>query len=142
MSSTIELAERKSTARVMAYLLFAVLIVALLLASFGAGGTDFFRGMWTGLSMVTLLYMLPFGRWLKPRSALTLLLDDESVRDHRRTSAAAGFWAAMASAFGLTIATAEGDAVSSFDVARVIVTAAMVAALVGFAILEMRAARG
>ena len=70
------------------------------------------------------------------------LLDDETTREHRRLSGTAGFWAAMLSSLILSFLTAGGGALSAFDVARVIATAAMTAALVSFAVLELRAARG
>ena len=142
MTTSVEIAERQGTARAIAYLLFAFLILALLLASFGPRGIDYVRGMWVGVSGATLLAMLPLARWLKPNSVVAALLDDETSREHRRDSATAGFWAAMASALALALVTAEGLPVSAFDVARTIATAAMVAALVSFATLELRAARG
>lgn len=142
METTIELTERQGTARATACLIFAALILASLLASFGPNGADFVRGLWTGISAATLLVMLPVHRWIRPNSVVARMLNDETVREHRRTSMTAAFWATMASALGLAIATAEGAAISPFDVARVIATAALIAALVGFAALELRAARG
>ncbi len=139
--TAIELAERKGKARARAYYVFAAIMLLLLLGSFGARGTDFFRGMWVGVTLVATLNLLPWSRWLKPGSAVARLLDDESVREHRRMSSTAGFAAAMAAALILTFVTPDLAAISGFDVARVIATAAMVASLVSFATLELRAAR-
>jgi hypothetical protein len=142
MQTAIELAERKGKARACAYYVFAAIILLLLIASFGPNGTDFFRGMWGGFTLVAMLNLLPWGRWLKPGNAVVRLLDDESVREHRRMSGTAGFAAAMASALALTFVTVDSTAISALDVARLIATAGMTAFLVGFATLELRAARG
>lgn len=140
--TAIDMAERKGKARALSYYLFAAIILGLLLGSFGPAGKDFFRGMWVGVTLVATLSLLPWGRWFKPGSALSRLLDDESTREHRRMSSTAGFAAAMASALGLTFITADPGSISAFDAVRVIATAAMVASLVSFATLELRAQRG
>ena len=139
--TTIELAERKGKARALAHYVFAAIMLLLLLGSFGAQGTDFFRGMWVGVTLVATLNLLPWGRWLRPGSAVARLLDDESAREHRRMSSTAGFVAAMASSLALTFIVPDVAAISAFDAARVIATAAMVASLVSFATLELQAAR-
>lgn len=140
--TTIDTAERAGKARAVSYYLFAALILGLLLASFGPGGADFVRGMWSGVTLVATLNLVPWSRWLKPGSVVARLLDDESAREHRRMSSTAGFAAAMAAALALAFLTGEKVAISPFDVARVIATAAMVASLASFATLELRAARG
>lgn len=142
MATTIERAERGSKARAFSYYLFAAIILGLLLGSFGPTGADFFRGMWSGVTLVATLSLLPWARWLKPGSAVHRLLDDESTREHRRMSSTAGFAATMASSLGLTFITADPGSISAFDAVRVIATAAMVASLVSFATLELRAQRG
>ena len=142
MATAIELADRKGKARAASYYAFAAIILSLLLASFGPAPTDFFRGMWVGVTLVATLNLLPWGRWLKPGSVVARLLDDESAREHRRMSSTAGFAAAMVSALVLTFVTAASAAVSAFDAVRLIATAAMVASLVSFATLELRAGRG
>ena len=142
MTRAVDAAERTGRARALSYYLFAAIILGLLLGSFGPSGTDFFRGAWAGVTLVATLNLLPWGRWLTPGSAVARLLDDETAREHRRMSGTAGFAAAMVSALALTFVTADAPTISAFDVARVIATAAMVASLVGFATLELRAARG
>ena len=97
--------------------------------------------MWVGVTLVATLNLLPWGRWLRPGSAVARLLDDELAREHRRMSSTAGFAAAMASSLALTFIIPDVAAISAFDVARVIATAAMVASLVSFATLELQAAR-
>ncbi|WP_174293077.1 hypothetical protein [Sphingomonas bacterium] len=142
MASAIEQAERMGRARALACLFIAALILSLLLASFGPTGADFVRGLWMGVTLTATLYIPPISRWLKPGSAVAQLLDDESTREHRRLASTAGLVATVAAALAMAFITADGPVVSSFDTARVIATAAMVASLVSFATLELRAARG
>ena len=141
----IELAERKAHARALTFILFAAMSLGLLLASYGDRGTDYMRGMWVGITGAAAVALLPLGRWLKRTSVVARLLDDEATREHRRTSGTAGFWAAVIAGIAVTLVARDGVegvvAISPFDVARVIVTAAVATALVGFAALELRAAR-
>lgn len=142
--TTIEQAERKGKARASAYYVFAAMILLLLLVSFGIAGArrvEFTRGMWLGVVLVATMNLVPFHRWLKPGNALLRLLDDESVREHRRMSRTAGFWAAMICALAMTVVARADAAIAAIDVARTIGTAAIVAALVSFATLELRASR-
>ena len=139
---TVELAEKKARARAAVFYVFAALVVLLLLGSFGAGGSDLLRGMWVGVTASASINLMPLGRWLKPNSAVARLLDDESTREHRRTSSVAGFWAAVIAAIAMAFVTADPTDIAGFDVARVIATAAVTAALVSFATLELRAGRG
>lgn len=139
--TAIELAERKGKARARTYYVLAAIMLVLLLGSFGPRGTDFFRGMWVGVTLVATLNLLPWGRWLRPGSAVARFLDDESASEHRRMSGTAGFAAAMTASLILTLVIPDVAAISGFDVARIIATAAMVASLVSFATLELRAAR-
>ena len=140
--TVVDLAERKSRLRAGAFYFFAVMILATLWFSFGPGGVDFFQGLWLGITLGAALNLLPLKRWLRPKSQLARLLDDATVRDHRRPSWTVGFWAAGATALCAALATHDAALVSPFDVARLIATAAVVAALVAFATLELRAARG
>ena len=142
MVSAVELAERKAQARALVFLVFAAASVLVLLISFGPGRPDFLRGLWLGITTGAAINLLPLGRLLKPRSAVARLLDDESTREHRHLSCVAGFWAAMAAGVVMAMLTADGGAITAFDTARVIATAAIGAALTSFALLELRAARG
>lgn len=148
--TAIELADQKGRARALAFYLFATIIAAVLGAGWVLGpaahAAEFLRGFWLGISIVAVLFLLPWGRWLRPSAPLARLLDDESVREHRRTSCTAGFWASMAAALATTLLSALIEPapwpLSAFDTARVIATAAIVATFVTFATLELRAARG
>ncbi|CAN5922404.1 hypothetical protein BH23ACT10_BH23ACT10_11510 [soil metagenome] len=72
------------------------------------------------------------------RGELFRLLTDETTRDHRRTSFAAGFWAAIVSAGSVYGVSIFVD-VAPGDVARVVITAALAAALIAFATLAWQA---
>lgn len=105
-------------------------------------GNDFLRGLWAGLSFAAVINLLPLARWLKPNSAVARLLDDDGVREHRRMNCTAGFWASIISAFAVAIIVEETAPIGAFDAVRVIATAAIAAALISFATLDLRAARG
>lgn len=137
--TAIDLAERKSRLRAASFYLFAGLSLAFLGASMARPGNDFLRGVWMGLTFAAAANLLPLARWLKPRSAVARLLDDEGVREHRRMSCTAGFWAAVVSAFAVALATEAEAPLGAFDAVRVVATAAIAAALICFATLELRA---
>ena len=138
--NTIELAEAKGRAwAIMLYVLGAILLLSELV-----GMTilrrDFVDGFWLGVAMVCALTLLPWRRWLRPNSELNRLLDDESVREHRRMSCTAGFWASLIAAL-LSAPFAHDAMLESYDVSRLVATAGLFAAMVSFATLELRAAR-
>ncbi|MGR6329105.1 hypothetical protein ACU5AX_08575 [Sphingomonas sp. XXL09] len=137
---TIELAERKSRAwALMLYVLGAVLLLSQL-AGMTVMRRDFVDGFWLGVALVCALTLLPWRRWLKPDSALNRLMEDEVVREHRRMSCTAGFWASLAAALA-TAPFAHDVMLASYDVSRVVATAGLFAAMISFATLELRAAR-
>ncbi|MDE0878878.1 MAG: hypothetical protein OSB00_09505 [Sphingomonas bacterium] len=136
----IELAETKSRAwAIMLYVLGTVLLMAELVGM-TMKQSDFVDGLWLGVAMVCALTLLPWRRWLHPDSELNRLLDDEVVREHRRMSCTAGFWASLIAAL-LTAPFAHDAMLASYDVSRVVATAGLFAAMVSFATLELRAAR-
>lgn len=141
-ANVIEMAERKARVRAVIFLFFAALIVTVLVIDMTVLRADFVHGLWVGVTTASAINLLPLGRWLKPGSTVARLLDDESVREHRRSATGAGFWAGLAVAVILSFVTADGGQMSPFDVARLIATAAVTTALVRFAALELRAARG
>ena len=127
--------------RAIIFLFFAAAVLLDLWFSFGPDGADFFQGLWLGITLGAALNLLPIKRWLRPGSMVARLLDDETVREHRRMACTTGFWAALVA--GTAVALIEHDAppFSAFDAARVVVSAAVMAALISFATLELRAAR-
>ena len=137
--STIELADRLSRTRATVFLFFAGIILIDLWFSFGRGGTDFFQGLWLGITTAAAINLLPIKRWLRPGSLVARLMDDEAVREHRRMSCTAGFWAALVAALILAVIAHDAPPFSAFDAIRVVASAAVVAALTSFATLELRA---
>ncbi len=68
------------------------------------------------------------------------LLNDDTTQDHRRTSFAAGFWAAINAALAITVVGAATPITGAISL-RIIITAALAAALISIATQELRAAR-
>jgi hypothetical protein len=140
--TAIDVAERKGRYRATSFYFFAATSLLTLWVSIAMPGSDFLRGLWAGLSFAAVINLLPLARWLKPNNAVARLLDDDGVREHRRMSCTAGFWASIISAFAVAIIVEEAAPISAFDAVRVVATAAIAAALISFATLELRAARG
>jgi len=138
--NTIELAEQKSRAWAIMLYVLAVLLLAAELIGMTMMRSDFVDGFWLGMAMVCALTLTPWRRWFRPRSTLSRLLDDEGVREHRRISCDAGFWAGLAAAL-LTAPLAHDAVLGGYDVARVVATASLFAAMISFATLELRASR-
>lgn len=137
----IEAAER--TARMRAILFYLMAASLLLSAVLSVGNTDdpgmIRLALWLLMVVLTALNLTTVGGWFKSRD-LVALLNDEVTRDHRRTALAVGFWAALASSFALTLVTSNHP-LAAADTTRVTITAALMAALIAFATLELRAAR-
>ncbi len=140
--TVIETAERKSRLRAASFYLFSALSLSTLWLSMTRPDSDFLRGLWMGLSFAAAANLLPLARWLKPRNPVARLLDDEGTREHRRMSCTAGFWAAIVSSLSVATAVEMSAPLVAFDAVRVVSTAAIAAALISFATLELRAARG
>lgn len=140
--TVIETAERKSRLRAASFYLFSVLSLFTLWSSMARPESDFLRGLWMGLSFAAAANLLPLARWLKPRNPVARLLDDEGTREHRRMSCTAGFWAAIISSLSVATAVELSAPLVAFDAVRVVSTAAIAAALISFATLELRAAHG
>ena len=140
--TVIEVAERKSRYRAASFYFFSALSLLTLWWSMARPESDFLRGMWMGLTFAAAAMLLPLARWLKPRSEVARLLDDDGVREHRRISSSAGFWTAVVSSLAVAMAVELQAPLGSFDAVRVVATAAIAAALSSFAYLELRAARG
>ena len=139
--TVIEAAERKGGYRAISFYFFSAMSLVTLCWSMERPDSDFLRGMWAGLTFAAAANLLPLARWLKPRSEVARLLDDDGVREHRRISCTAGFWAAVVSSLAVATATELRAPLGPFDAVRVVATAAIAAALLSFATLERRAAR-
>ncbi len=140
--TVIDVAERKSRYRAASFYFFSAMSLLTLWWSMARPESDFLRGLWVGLTFAAAANLLPLARWLKPRSAVARLLDDDGVREHRRMSCTAGFWTAVVSSLAVAIAIEFAAPLGPFDAVRVVATAAIAAALMSFATLELRAARG
>ena len=140
--SVIDVAERKSRSRAASFYFFSTMSLATLWWSMERPKSDFLRGLWVGLTFAAAANLLPLARWLKPRSEVARLLDDDGVREHRRLSCTAGFWTAVVSSLAVAMAVELEAPLGPFDAVRMVATAAIAAALVSFATLEVRAARG
>ena len=138
--SLIDLAERKARARALALYVFASASIVLLALSFGPWRSAFFEGMWLGLTGISTLYLTPVLTILKT-SPLARLLEDETTRDHRRASSVVGLWAGLTAAAAMLAIGEVPGVVTAADTARIIFTAAVAAAQLHFATLELRAAR-
>ena len=138
--TAIDIAERNGKLRAILFYAIAAALLLLLIATF-SGGSSFFNGLWAGLMLGASLNLTPLARWLKPDHAIARLLEDESTREHRRMATTTGFWAAIVTTGAITVATHEGTVIAAYDAVRIIGTAAMTAALVAFATLELRATR-
>jgi hypothetical protein len=140
--SVVDLAERKSQLRAIIFYILALAILASLTLGFGPASLDVYKGAWVAMATASAINMALLGKWLKPNNQVARLIDDETANARRRTSTTAGFWAAIATAFALALAADDGtSSISAENVARIIITAALVAALCCFATLELRAAR-
>ena len=132
----IERAENKARQRATLFYMMALVLVVMTVVNLGRPTDGVRLAVW----MVTMaLFALNLTPVAPMRSrALGRLLNDETTRDHRRSSFAAGFWAAIASALAIGFATRVA-AIAPLDVTRVVVAAGLTAALVSFATLELRA---
>lgn len=140
--NVVEKGERKGQLRAVIFYLLAIALLATLLLGFGAPSTGPREGVWVALATASAMNLSPILRWLKPNNPIARLLEDETARDHRRTSLTAGFWAIMLAVLAMAgIADDNSVAISAYDSVRVLGTAALVAALVSFATLELCAAR-
>jgi hypothetical protein len=136
-TSPVAKAERMGRARVALFYLMAItFIVSTVMGMAGPDKADRFV-IWLLLASLVAANLTPLGAWIQP-NAVTRLLNDETTRVHRQASFVIGFWAAIASALALAVAV-RSIAIASESVAKLIVTAALSAALIGFATLEWRA---
>lgn len=139
--SIAEQAEQKSRSRAISYLtLSAILAILMIAVVLGLGG-DFVQGMWAGALAMCALNLLPIHRWLRPRSEVTRLMEDEVTRDYRRFSSTVGFWAAIPAAIILGFPAREGFAIDGWLMGQLVASAGVVAAMLTFGILELRALR-
>ncbi|WP_419809230.1 hypothetical protein [Sphingomonas sp.] len=135
------MAERTSRrTAIIFYLLATVLILSAVLAVDDRSGGGAARlAAWLFMICLTALNLTPLAAHLK-HHRMRDLLNDDTTQDHRRTSFAAGFWAALASAVMLMVVGSVLPLTAPMSL-RIVVTAMLAAALISFATQELRAAR-
>ncbi len=125
-------------------MLFGLMAVAFVLAGLANPpiADDPIRSVgWGVLAVLMLVNTTGIGRGgILHRPAVRRLLEDETTREHRRTSHVAGFWAMTACALLIWLL---GDRVTLSIAAtmQVIVTAGICAALISFSVQEWMAMR-
>lgn len=139
MMNDIERAERDAGVRVTLFFLMAAALIASTLLAFGHPESRQYGrlAVWALTAILMALNLTPL--ILRRSPAVRALLNDESARQHRQAGLVAGFWAAIASASAMGIVSAVTE-VAAVDVARIVITAALSAALISIAVLERRAA--
>ena len=139
--TAVDVAERKARFRALGFLFLAALTCAVMVLVRTGSGTDFMQGLWFGLLFGCALNLLPMKRWLRPNSDVMHLLEDEGTRANRQLSCTIGFWAAVGTALLFQLASHFDRGMGAEEVGQLVATAAIVCAMVAFAVLELRAAR-
>ncbi len=139
--TVVEVAEKKARWRALGFLLLAVLTLAVTVFDTSGQGSDFTQGLWFGLVFGSALNLLPWKRWLRPNDEVSRIMEDEGARENRRLSSTMGFWAAIIAALGLGLFSRYSDVLDAWLMGQLVATAGMVAAMVAFGLLELRAAR-
>ncbi len=131
----VEKAEARSRDRAIVYYLPPLMLLLVAIARLRVSD-----GSWFVIVGAAALSLTSLPIRLFERKRLTPLLNDETTRDHRRSSFAAGFWVMLA-----TAALIDGlpglHMVDALVTARIVVTTGLMAALITFASLELRAGR-
>ena len=140
MMTNIQAAEQKSRARAIVFLLMAIaLVAATWMNSNDASEQPVRLGTWLVMVALVALNLTPLAM-RRARAPLASLLNDETTQVHRQQSFVAGFWASLAASVSLLVVASAVPITALFAV-KVVIAAAMVAALISFAVQELRAAR-
>jgi hypothetical protein len=140
MSGEVQEAERLGRIRAILFCMMAVAAGASVLIGLRTTPSTAQLVLWSVMMVLMAANLAGIGGWLKPVS-VRRLMNDETTRDHRRSSLSVGFWAMVAAALVLSV-TAGRLALTPGDVAQLLATAGLCAAAVGFAVLELRASGG
>ncbi len=125
-------------------LLFYLLAAALLISAavgIPAHVSGSHSAFWVLACVGVALHLTPAGTALNRSRVVKSLLNDEGVRQHRLMSFAAGFWATIVSSIMIAVVTTFLP-LAPMATAQIITSAGLAAALISFATLERRAARG
>jgi hypothetical protein len=136
----IEKAEAKSRDRAIVFYLLALclLLSAMTSDQHDSGSTRLIPWFVMVGGAALNLSSAPFRLW--KWNGMASLLNDETTRDHRRTSLSVGFWAMLIAA-ALIVGVSTIYAINAVMTGRIIITAGLMAALIAFATLELRASR-
>ncbi len=137
----VEKAERRSRSRAILFYLLALSLLASTILAVTNGNEAPNRLLpWFVMVGATALNLtgLPF-RWGRC-GPVSDLMNDETTRYHRRSSFEAGFWAMIVAA-AATIVVATFEPLNAIALGRITITAGLMAALIAFATLEIRASR-
>ncbi|MEG3092328.1 hypothetical protein [Sphingomonas sp. PB1R3] len=137
----VEKAEKRSQVRAVLFYALATILLLMTILALATPGESMTRLLpWLlviGLAALN-LSSLPF-RWSRC-GPVSRLMNDETTKDHRRSSFAAGFWAMILSA-AATMVVATFQPLGAAAMGRITITAGLAAALIAFATLELRANR-
>ena len=122
------------------YIIAAALVIsaALGVAAHVSGSRSL---VWVVACGLAALNLTPAGTALNRSRVVKSLLNDEGVRQHRLMSFAAGFWATIVTSMIIAVVTTVVP-LAPMATAQIITSAGLAAALISFATLERRAARG
>ncbi|OMJ32118.1 hypothetical protein BSZ14_10080 [Sphingomonas sp. Sph1(2015)] len=138
----VENAERRSQMRAALFYALAMILLLMTTIQFLAGLGESTPRLLLWLFVIGLaalnLSSLPF-RWSRC-GPISRLMNDETTKDHRRSSFAAGFWAMILSA-AATMVVSTFQPLGAAALGRITITAGLMAALIAFATLELRASR-
>jgi len=133
----VEIADRQSRKR--AILLGLCGIAFLVVQALATRPHQGESALWTFTAALYLL-LLATGGGLLTRTKIRALMNDDVTRENHRTAVAAGFWAAMLTALGFYWVPGA-DQHSAREAIRIVVTLGVVASLLAFSYLELRAHR-
>jgi hypothetical protein len=140
VAGDVQEAERLGQVRAILFCMMALVAAATALAALRDAPSPGRLVLWVVTMALMAANLTGIGGWMKP-VAVRRLMNDETTRAHRQASLATGFWAAVGGA--LLLALAAGPlALSPVAVAQLLATAALCAASLNFAVLELRASNG
>lgn len=134
-----DIAKVERIGRTRAAVFYLMSAAFLLSAVLGLQATDSPAQLIGWLCLASLVALNLTAAPLRP-GRLKHLLNDETTRNHRQHSFVIGFWTSIATAMALAI-TQRAVPIEAGDLARLVVTVSLSAALICFATLELRASR-
>ncbi len=138
MTASVEAAERKGRGRAIIFLFMALALIA---ATWITSDLDSERPVrlapWLVMVALAALNLTSFAS-ARARAPLAFLLNDETTQAHRKQSLIVGYWVSFAAASFMAL-IASATPVSAILVSKVVIASALAAALVSFAVQELRA---